>query len=387
MNFTPVHTFNQKNNRHYLNNRCTVLHCHHYITLITQLALYADQFKGEETLKQTAEDIFYSFLNEYYIKNNIERNENKIAVARDYYRFIGMGLIDFVKTDRTVQAKMDYSHLDEGWLRKWERCNKPVNVITRGFIEAVAAHIGLKSPRLVEVVETKSLCLGDDFSQFELSKGFKDRTVEINPSPDKLTLSSGTNVDRMKVIEDLSKISFAGDENGLIPAFGVYIQQLPASFWNEFTHRFLSNVAAELTEEAEYLLIKCAQECGYHTGHGIIASDIWNKSVKPMVREVPEDILHGLFAVLTAWGWAMSEITDLIPNEKMVVRCYNYYEADIKTMRPSAYMIRGVSAAFMGLAYGGTYDPTGQKGMLDFKCIQTKGLEIGDEYGEFIVTR
>lgn len=34
-----------------------------------------------------------------------------------------------------------------------------------------------------------------------------------------------------------------------------------------------------------------------------------------------------------------------------------------KAKRPSAYMIRGVAAAFMDLAYGGDYDPTGERGM------------------------
>ena len=106
-----------------------------------------------------------------------------------------------------------------------------------------------------------------------------------------------------------------------------------------------------------------------------------------MIKKVPEDILHGAFSIFTAWGWAMAEIVELVPNEKMVVRCYNYYEADVDALRPSAYMIRGVSAAFMGLAYGGEYDPTGQNGMMTFTCAQTKGLEIGDEYGEFVVTR
>lgn len=386
MDFIPTHTFNKNNNRHYLNNWCTVLHCHHYATLMTQLALYADQFKGEQILKQTSEDVFYAVLADYFSGNDIQKKEDKVSIARDYYRFIGMGLIDFVETGNTIQAKMEYSHIDEGWLKKWGNYKKPVNIITRGFIEAVAAHIGLKTPSRIEIEETKSLCRGDDVSQFDLFKGFRDRSIEKEPDPKQLTLSLPTNIDRLKVIKEMSKVAIQGDEHGLINAFGVYVQQLPASFWNEFAQRFMSNVPDELTDEAEYLLINCARECGYHTGHGIITSDIFNEVVGPMIKQVPEDILHGAFSVFTAWGWAMSEIVELIPNEKMVVRCYNYYEADIKAIRPAAYMIRGVCAAFMGLAYGGPYDPTGQKGMNAFVCEQTKGLEIGDEYGEFIVT-
>jgi len=110
-----------------------------------------------------------------------------------------------------------------------------------------------------------------------------------------------------------------------------------------------------------------------------------------MLEKMPEDVLHGAFAVFTAWGWAKSEVTELIPNQKMVVRAYDYYESDIisygKTNRPAAFMITGVSGAFMDLAYGGPYDPKGKTGIYTFKCQQTKGIEMGDDYGEFVVTR
>ncbi len=59
----------------------------------------------------------------------------------------------------------------------------------------------------------------------------------------------------------------------------------------------------------------------------------------------------------------------------------------VNSSKPSAYMIRGVCAAFMDLAYGGEYNPTGQTGLRTFQCAQTKGIECGDDYGEFVVTR
>ncbi|NLV26137.1 MAG: hypothetical protein GXY48_03060 [Methanomicrobiales archaeon] len=46
-----------------------------------------------------------------------------------------------------------------------------------------------------------------------------------------------------------------------------------------------------------------------------------------------------------------------------------------------------VTAAFMDLANGGPYDKTGKTGMWTFKSEQTKGIECGDDYGEFVITR
>ncbi len=195
-------------------------------------------------------------------------------------------------------------------------------------------------------------------------------------------------IDRKKIIQEMSKVSVIGNEEGLIPAFNVYVQQLPADFWNGFARRIVNYVPEDLVEAAEALLVNAARECGYHTGYGIITSNEWKEIVGPMIEKEPEDILHGAYAVFTAWGWAKSEIVEIVPKEKMVVRAYNYYESDImiygKASRPCAYMIQGVSSAFMDIAYG---DKPYPDGMGTFKCEQTKGIEIGDDYGEFVVTR
>jgi len=194
-------------------------------------------------------------------------------------------------------------------------------------------------------------------------------------------------INRKQIIESLSQVKIQGNEDGLIPAFNVLVNQLPAEFWNNFSELMVNSVPADMLDAAQFLLMNAANECGYHTGYGIITSPEWNAVVAPMVEKVPEDVLHGAFAVFTAWGWAKSEIVELIPGERMVVRAYDYYEADIvergRSKIPSAYMLQGVSAAFMDLAYGEPYP----KGFRTFTCTQTKGIECGDDYGEFVVTK
>lgn len=194
-------------------------------------------------------------------------------------------------------------------------------------------------------------------------------------------------IDRKKIIENMSKIEVEGNENGIIPAMGVLINQLPASFWTDFAVRLFFKVDDSLQDSVAGLLINAAHECGYHTGYGIINSEEWKAIVEPMIEKVPEDILHGAYAVFSAWGWAKSEIVELVPNEKMVVRAYDYYESEVikygKLKIPMAFMISGVSAAFMDLAYGKPYP----NGLRTFVCKQIKGIECGDDYGEFIVTK
>ncbi len=197
-------------------------------------------------------------------------------------------------------------------------------------------------------------------------------------------------IDRKKIIDQMSQIEVLPDENGIIEGYNVLVNQLPANFWNMFAERLTSQASEDMLESKEYLLYNAAHECGYHTGYGIITSDEWKAVVAPMIENVPEDILYGAFAVFTAWGWANSEIVELVPGEKMVVRAYNYYESDVikygASRKMSAYMIAGVCAAFMELAYAGEYDAAG-KLVGTYTCKQVKGIECGDDYGEFIVTK
>jgi hypothetical protein len=197
-------------------------------------------------------------------------------------------------------------------------------------------------------------------------------------------------IDRKKIIDSLSQLEVLGDETGLSPGYGVFLQQLPAMIWNSFAERLTRAVPKELQETAEWLLVDAAHECGYHTGYGIITSEEWKAVVEPMIEKIPEDILYGAFAVFSAWGWANAEIHKLIPGERMVIRAYDYYEADVTdygaSNKMSAYTLAGVSAAFMDLAYGGAYDPLGKTGLNTFTVKQVKGIECGDTYGEFIVT-
>jgi hypothetical protein len=194
-------------------------------------------------------------------------------------------------------------------------------------------------------------------------------------------------MDRKSIIEQMSKVKVLGNEEGLIPVFGVFVQQLPAEFWNGFARRIVNSVPEDLMDPVEGLLRNAAHECGYHTGYGIITSDEWNRVVGPMIENPPEDVLHGAFAVFTAWGWAKSEIIEIVPAEKMVVRAYDYYESDVilsgKASRFCAFMIQGVCGGFMDLAYGAAYPD----GLHTYTCVQTKGIEVGDDYGEFVVTK
>lgn len=202
-----------------------------------------------------------------------------------------------------------------------------------------------------------------------------------------------------KLVSDFSKIKIKANSDGLIPISNVLITKIPSNFYNIFSLKLLqsiikssykvgeSDVAIDLHSYAESLLENAAAECGFHTGCAVINSDEF-EAVMGSSIEKQEDLLYGLFAVAVAWGWGDFEIVELIPNEKLVLRAYDYYESDIKDLLINdkhyfAYMLQGVSRAFMDIVYGHKC-PSNRLGV--FKSQQTKGIEMGDSYGEFVVT-
>ena len=183
-------------------------------------------------------------------------------------------------------------------------------------------------------------------------------------------------IDRKRAIDNLSRITVRGNEEGLIPAFGVLVNQFPASLWNLFSAKILKTAGDGLYDDAAGLLENAAAECGYHTGWGIINSEEFKAVIMPMVEKAPEDILHGAYAVFTAWGWANAEIVELVPGEKMVVRAYDYYEADVKKTAaprlPSPIWSGEFLELFMDIAYG---DKAYPDGFGKFQCVQTKAID------------
>lgn len=188
---------------------------------------------------------------------------------------------------------------------------------------------------------------------------------------------------RDTVVKSLAKLNVQGDENGLIPEYDVLVNLLPVALLNSLSERLMEAAPAEKKKAVEDGLVRAAYECGYHTGCGIITSDIFNDVVLPMVTEGEKDILRGAYAAFTAWGWAKSGIVQLKEGEKMVIRANDYYEAESKGEGLRAYMMRGLCQAFFELTYSDPYPA----GMDTFDCQQTKGIELGDPYGEFVVTK
>ena len=143
------HIFNNKSCRHSVNNDIYVLHCHHYTSLFTQLAIDSNEmFGGIKVLTESAEDSFNQFFNKYFIERPNLTLIEKISVAEQYYSFAGLGKM-IIKSlgENSGEIVLESSHVDEGWIKKWGQYDKPINFITCGFISALFSSVFNKKTR------------------------------------------------------------------------------------------------------------------------------------------------------------------------------------------------------------------------------------------------
>jgi len=161
-------SFDDKNYRHFTNGFLTVMHCHHYMTLLSKLAKDFDDFGGIQILRESVEDSVRPMIDDYCLKNHITSFEDRLDVGREYYAVMGMGSMQASGNEQEGEVTLNRSHVDQGWIKKWGKNDAPVNFWTQGYIAAMFASAANKSPRSYEVVEDASMVMGDESSRFSV---------------------------------------------------------------------------------------------------------------------------------------------------------------------------------------------------------------------------
>ena len=155
--------------RQYLNDELSVFHCHHYTTLVTQLADDAELFEGERHLKEAIAESMHPIMAKYCEENNISTKEDRASIGEQYFAYLGMGKV--IINLNTNTASMPFAHVDEGWVKKWGKREAAVNYIGQGFVIAIFALANGNTTKDYSITETQSIVAGAETSEFTISKG------------------------------------------------------------------------------------------------------------------------------------------------------------------------------------------------------------------------
>jgi hypothetical protein len=163
------HKFDTAHNRHLLNGTLTVLHCHHFTSLYTQLALDANE---TDLLRDCASDAFKQML-ETYVERYGKPSDSKslVDLCCQYYSILGLGQMEVLFIgDESGMVALSSSHVDAGWKKKWGAYDKPINYLTAGFIEAMCEMVMDAPARTFLVTETQSIIMGAPTSLFKITR-------------------------------------------------------------------------------------------------------------------------------------------------------------------------------------------------------------------------
>ncbi len=154
------HTFDESTYRHSINGHGFVLHCHHYMSLTSKLAEDFAELGAVRVLAEVAEDSLRPVLESYVKEHGVTAPADRLQVGCDYYSFMGLGKMSASGSAAGGAVELPHSHVDEGWVQKWGKHDKPINHFTRGFVAAMFAVAFGKPARSFEVAETASIVMG-----------------------------------------------------------------------------------------------------------------------------------------------------------------------------------------------------------------------------------
>jgi hypothetical protein len=160
MTLEVKHTFDENTYRHSLNGHEFVLHCHHYMSLTTKMVEDFADLGGVRVLREATEDTIRPVLDSYFVEHAIASPEERLAIGAEYFKLMGMGLMKVAGSADGGEVTLSHSHVDEGWLKKWDKNDKPINHFTCGFVAAVFAAAYDKPARSYDVSETASIVMG-----------------------------------------------------------------------------------------------------------------------------------------------------------------------------------------------------------------------------------
>lgn len=381
-----------------------VFHCNYYNYFLQKTVLLDEQLGMEAVIHDAARASAYALL----VAAARERPADpRRKIAEDTFAQLGFGRLDLSATSPdggTVHVPMSHYGFALRPAISGEFA-RPQSYFDAGYAAAAAAFVhGLPVERFAGTIEA-CMALGAPAGRIALtaghpaplSPGIGAHTKDTPPPP-----YARTSVDEPAILAALATLDFAGNEEGLIPRFGVMLTDHFANFYNRISFEFTRRMAdTGLLEGAEDLLTEAGLRCAFHTFGGIMTSAEWDAVIRPQCK-TREDWVHGMVATVNALGWGTWRVIELAP-DRLVLRIYDDYESCGylgmygRAERPVSHLAAGGAAGLMNLVY---VAGIAERPVLDYACYagvfesaerfssqSARSMAMGDGYTELVVSR
>lgn len=401
--------FSAANGTVHLGDEPMILHCNHYNTFLQRTILDPDYVDCRPILIDAATEVAHAQLSALFASAKVKGLSERLQVAADLFRFCGFGRLDLSGlTAAGGSVTETTSHYSIAWKNKFGPAREPMAFFDAGFIAGALAAALDAAPGDFQARQVACIAQGAVANRFEVVAS-KGRQIYGHrrwaPPPASIPArTQATPVDENAIVGALAQMPIAGNEEGLIPAFGVVLTRMCADYYNRISFEFENQIEKATGEKSlgALLLVEAGHNCAFNTFGGIMKSDEWAGLIQPMCQ-TREDWVHGIVAVVNALGWGIWRVQELVPNQRLVVRIDNGYEANgfmamyKESSTPRSYLATGGAAGIMNLIYH--MDIT-QKPVLSeeyyekaftaagaFSATQTRCRTMGAGFDEFVVER
>lgn len=401
--------FDSEHNCLVVEGEAMVFHCHHYLTNLQRTILDAEYIDSRPFMIGSAADAAFNQLSRICAGRSTQEARQEIQLV---YKTFGYGLIDLSNLDADGGVvKTTKSFHSRAWKTKFGLSKKPVDYYTAGYLAAAFAVLFKRPLAEVFVEQTTCMACGDEHNTIVVRNApcnFKlyppkapTRFVEVPKVP--LAWEHEATVTNAFLGAHANMV---GNEEGMIPAFGVNLVRNQSDYVNRLQFEFvraMTEVAGEYgVTLAGELLLEAGYACGFFTYGGVMTSQEWSDVIRPLLY-TKEDWIWGLLALINTMGWGYHTAIELAP-ERAVFRNYNDFE-DLAHVRmygtstyPTHWANSGGFTGLMQLVYHtdlveGVRIETEQgfrdmrRSVRGYKTRMTKGISCGDDYLEVKIFR
>ena len=401
-------TRREPHGRHVMAGEPLVFHCNFYNHWLQYVVLLSGGDEARQGIVDAAQGVAYNLLERAASELGLRTVEERLHLAVDMFAELGFGLLDLSATGPGGgEVKVPVSHygMAAAGVAPWP-VRTPESLWDAGYAAASLAvaqqvPVGTYRPYI-----TACHSQGARLGRIELRReegllavfvpGRGPRTA-VSPVP-----AAESGVDELAIRESIEQLPLVGNEEGLIPRFGVALTHHLAGFYDRISFDALERAdQAGTLEAAENLLVDAGYRCAFHTFSGVMESAEWEALVRPMCK-TDEDWVHGMVAVLNTLGWGLWRVLEL-GRDRAVFRIYDDYESTGwlgshgVARRPVSYTAQGAAAGLMNLVRVGrvqdgvVLDATHYERVFEspasFRGRHASSLACGDPWTEIVVTR
>ncbi len=332
-----------------------IIHCHHYNSRLQRTVEGVAEIDGKALIRNAAESVFAEHV--ATVCDGVESAKDRFAAAGALYSHLGFGKLDFANVSEGAVSASE-SHFVEGWRAGAKTVERNVCTFTEGFLQGAIRAVNGKN---VRVVEDACIYAGAERCRFSIKeRRASPATNQKHSLPFEHRVEgveNDSNIDEQAIIDALVGMHIYGNDDGLIPAFGVYLANTPADFYNHLNIHFVEVMREKnLFETARRLLVEAGESCAMNTFRGIMQSPEWEGLVQPMVKD-ERDKIFGLVALSNGFGWGNWRVREHDNEDTLRIESLNGYEAiGFREYRDECdeaqcFMLVGVAAGMMELIY------------------------------------